>query len=447
MIKSLLKGTLILTAAGLITKVIGFLYKIYLSNILEARMLGIYQLTFPVFGICFTLFGAGIQTAISQIIAANSRNVNKMRKILIHSTVLSLFTACILSATVYLYSDSIAIHILGEPECAPMLRLLVFAFPLCATAVCINGCYYGLKKATVPALTQLIEQIARVMFVYIAISLIPVADRNITCMIAVTGIAIGEGVSMLYSLIMILRMFYKLQHNNTHDSYTDNHSDADNTSVIRNLLRIALPLTGNKLVIAVLHSIETIMIPVMLKLHGMSADEALSVYGVLTGMALPFVLFPSTITNSLAVLLLPTVSEASQNSDKRLKRVSGLCITGSLILGIASTAIFLIFGADIGALVFHNPSIGLFIRILAFLCPFIFVSTTLSSIINGLGKTHITFFITIIGLAIRILITVKYVPANGISGYLISLLVSEVAVTILSLHYYKKTVKQVSTNS
>ena len=159
---------------------------------------------------------------------------------------------------------------------------------------------------------------------------------------------------------------------------------------------------------------------------------------VLTGMAMPFVMFPSTITNSLAVLLLPVISEANENSDVRLLKMSRICIAGSLVLGILSIVIFLTIGADIGVYVFHNKSIGLFIKILAFLCPFLFVSTTLASIINGLGKTCVTFFITATGLSTRILLTIKTVPESGISGYLISLLVSEVIITIMSMHYYKK---------
>ena len=68
---ALIKGTLILTAAGLITRLIGFVYRIYLSNALGSEQLGIYQLIFPVYGICHTLYASGIQTAISKLVAEN----------------------------------------------------------------------------------------------------------------------------------------------------------------------------------------------------------------------------------------------------------------------------------------------------------------------------------------------------------------------------------------
>ena len=60
----LLKGTIILTGAGIITRVIGFVYRIFLAGTLGETNLGIYQLIFPVYSICFTLYASGIQTAV-----------------------------------------------------------------------------------------------------------------------------------------------------------------------------------------------------------------------------------------------------------------------------------------------------------------------------------------------------------------------------------------------
>ena len=65
----LLKGTLILSGAGILTRILGFIYRIFLSGTLGEVNLGIYQLIFPVYSLCFTLYGAGIQTAISQMIS------------------------------------------------------------------------------------------------------------------------------------------------------------------------------------------------------------------------------------------------------------------------------------------------------------------------------------------------------------------------------------------
>lgn len=429
---------MILTITGLVTRIIGFIYKIYLSNVLGANMLGIYQLIFPVFGVCFTIFGAGIQTAISQVTASDNNNPHFIRKVLIKALTMSIAASIILAISIFFSADFIAIRLLGEAKCAEPLKILVFSFPFCAIAACINGCYYGMKKAGVPAISQLIEQIARVTFVYIAAIFIAGNDIILMCLIAVAGIAVGEGISMIYNVIQIYIFFKKNAGPDTEISELDLESTNKKVLHINStLLRLTAPLTGNRLVIALLHSIETILIPVMLRKHGMSPENALCVYGVLTGMAMPLIMFPSTITSSLSVLLLPAISEVSKEP-ARVKRISGICVFCSLALGIVSTILFVLFGGTLGSLVFNEESVGLFVEILAFLCPFLFTATTLTSIINGLGYTHYTFIITIIGLSIRILMTIKLVPSEGISGYLISLLVSQLAVTIMSWYSYKK---------
>ena len=65
----LLKGTLILTIAGFVTRLIGFVYRIFLAGELGEVNLGIYQLVFPVYSICFTIYAAGLQTGVSQMIS------------------------------------------------------------------------------------------------------------------------------------------------------------------------------------------------------------------------------------------------------------------------------------------------------------------------------------------------------------------------------------------
>lgn len=72
---------------------------------------------------------------------------------------------------------------------------------------------------------------------------------------------------------------------------------------------MALPLTLNRLLLSVLAAIEVVLIPQCLRMYGLSPSEALSLYGVFTGMALPCILFPSTVTSSASVILMPSVAE------------------------------------------------------------------------------------------------------------------------------------------
>ena len=135
----------------------------------------------------------------------------------------------------------------------------------------------------------------------------------------------------------------------------------------------------------------------------MTVKESLSIYGVLTGMALPCILFPSAITNSVSTMLLPTVAEIQASKHRMglknlVKKVTYSCI----FLGSICCVFFITFGRWFGRTLFHSPLAGNFIFLLSFMCPFLYPNNTLLSVINGIGKTTLSFFINTLSLGIRI---------------------------------------------
>jgi len=152
-------------------------------------------------------------------------------------------------------------------------------------------------------------------------------------------------------------------------------------------------------------------------------------------MSIPFIMFPTALINALAVLLLPTISEAQAvNNNTLIGKTTAISIKYSLIIGIISTGIFVFFGRDLGTAVFHNKSAGDYLVILAWLCPFFYLTTTLGSIINGLGKAHVTFINSIIATICKIIFIIILIPTRGINGYLISLLIGQLIVTGLDTY-------------
>lgn len=422
----LIKGTLILTLAGILTRFIGFFYKIFLSNAMGAEKLGLYQLIFPIYGICFTIYASGIQTAISKQTAEEigRGRPDLANKILKKGLLLSCTTALILAVLLFLCSDWVAGRILLEPATAPSLRILCLLFPFCGMTACINGYYYGLKRAMVPAVTQVVEQIIRVAFVYFFAFRSPAADITVTCELAIYGMLAGELASNLYNLISL---FFTKRHLPIRPTYK---------GIIKSdsLLKITIPLTSNRLCLSLLHSFETILIPSMLKQFGLSSTAALSLFGILNGMSIPFLLFPSAITNALSVLLLPEISEANaKNHQKQISRSISMSIKFSLLLGIISTGVFAFFGKALGTTVFSEPLAGTYLMSLSWLCPFLYLTTTLGSILNGLGKAHIVFLNSMISSGLRVAMILFLIPSKGIFGYFLALLVSELLVTALDL--------------
>lgn len=418
---ALLAGTLLLTSTGLITRVLGFFYRIFLSRTIGAEGLGIYSMIHPVFGICFGLCAGSIQTAISQCVAANIR---KGRSIFRTGLIISVSTSFVLAWLIYQFRDFLASSILMEPRCAPLLVYIAISVPCAAIHACINGYYYGMQKTRVPAFAQVIEQTIRIGAVFLIADIMMEGGIEITVQLAAMGHLIGEIASSLYTIVAF--------------QFFPPKAEASEKSAFSEaapiLMAMALPLMGNRLVLNILASAEAIWIPGSLTQSGLNSSQAFSIYGVLTGMALPFILFPSTIFNSLAVLLLPTVAEAqSAGNEARIANTISTSLRYCLYVGILCIGVFTIFGNDLGVSVFKDENAGTFIQTLAWLCPFLYLATTMGSILNGLGKTSTTFIQNVIALLVRLAFVLFGIPKFGIMAYLIGMLTSELLLAFMHI--------------
>ena len=414
----LIMGTLILTATGFISRIIGFFYRIYLSRLFGEEGMGIYQLLSPVLSLSFSLTAAGYQTAISKLVAertATDRS-NSFQPIFAGLSI-SLPLSLICNGIIYFYADFIAGSLLGEPRTAVMLKVLSFSIPLSAVHSCINGYFYGIKKAGIPAASQLVEQIVRVACVYLFSGYCFSIGREPAISVAVLGLTVGELFSMLVSVASI----YLCLHHVPIPLHISQHR-----SVYKPLLQMALPLTANRIVLNFLQSIESVSIPAKLRLYGYDNATALSVYGVLTGMAMPLIFFPNALTGSVSVMLLPIISESYALGDMKAVRSAAIrTIKYCGLMGIACMLGFLFLGRWLGVFLFDSALAGQFITTLGFICPFLYLDMTLSSILQGLGMAGHIFVMNVLSLMIRLGFVFWAVPIYGITGYLWGILASQ----------------------
>lgn len=432
-----LTGTLILTLAGFCSRFIGFFYRAFLSQSFGEEGMGIYQLLAPVMALSFSLTAAGIQTAISKFTASETTTHDYKASLHVLSSGFLLSMPLSIGCTWFIFHHAawIAARFLQEPRCAPLLQVFALSIPFCSIHSLINGYFYGVKRASIPALTQILEQLARVGSVFLICHLLSLRGQTPSIGCAVAGLAIGECVSTVVSLAAA---FLRFRHLQAEMPLRRIPSQALSKHMVRQIFFLAAPLTLSRLTVNLLQSIEAVAIPSRLIQHGFSQSQALSVYGVLTGMALPLVLFPSALVNSACVLLLPVISEADetgrQDTIERVVKRAAFCCT---LFGSFCTACFLLFGRYAGVLLFHSPMAGSFIITLSFICPLLYLSGVFSSILHGLGKTGITFFFQVAALLIRLMFVFLLIPAIGIQGYLYGLLCSQLVITILHLFAVK----------
>ena len=421
----LFTGTIILTATGLASRVIGFLYKIFLTHTIGAVGLGIYQLVFPIFTVCLALCVGGLQTAISKYTVdyGDSRPfINGLCICIIASFLCTFF--------IYQSAPFLAVHIIREADCTPLLRIISFSLPFACVHACFNGYYYGKKKTAIPAVSQFLEQIVRVLSVYLFYQICIEQKTALTPALAMWGNLCGEIAAVLFCISTF--SFQKMQ---------------ISASVMKKLLRFSSPLSGSRVILHLFSSAESILIPGALLSYGLTHTDALSVFGTLTGMALPVISLPTVLTGSVSVLLLPVISEAAVHGDmQRIRHAIFLTVKSCTFLGFGCTLIYLLFGRLFGQLLFHSTLAGAFIVSLGFLCPFLFLTHTLSSILHGLNLTRYTFLLNLLSCGLRLCTIVLLVPHFGLYVYLWSMLFSQllqaVSYLILLLRKARSTVCQ-----
>ena len=433
---NIIKGTLILTITGVITRLIGFVYRIFLSRVFGEERMGIYQLIFPIYTLGFSLSCAGIETAISRTVAQKKATgkLTQAKTVLFTGCLISLSLSMIFVFMIHKESTYIAVQLLNEPRCQSLLVILSYALPFSSIHSCIYGYFLGLRETKTPALSQIIEQAVRVGSVLFLYQLNALSSSSPDITIAVAGIVFGELASSLFCYFSYRRQHFKTKNIRSFSNIIASAKD---------LLYLSVSLTGNRVLLNLLSSIEAISIPSRLQLFGYNVSQALSIYGVLTGMALPCILFPSALTNSIAQMTLPTVAEIQVSSGKSflysfVKKITLFCF----FLGIICCILFIVTGSFIGTFIFHSNMTGDFLITLAWMCPFLYTNNNLISIINGLGKTMYSFIFNSLGFTIRIASIYLLIPIYGIRGYLTGLLISHTIIFLLCIFYlylvYKK---------
>lgn len=419
-------GTLILTVTGLISRVIGFFYRIYLSRLFGEEGMGIYQLLSPVLALSFSLTAAGYQTAISKFVAERTaRKGENVYQPMLAGLSISLPLSLLCNGLVFCLADYIGVELLLEERTVSMLRILSFSIPLSAVHSCINGYFYGMKKTVTPAVAQLTEQLTRVVCVYAVSAYASAHGMTPTINVAVLGLTVGEFASMLVTILSVYRCYAK-------EPPTGNHTYL--LPLYADILRLSLPLTANRIILNLLQSVESVSIPARLKFYGYDTSTALSVYGVLTGMAMPLIFFPNALTGSVAVLLLPIISENYAAGDmSAVKKATLRTVKYCGAMGAACMVVFCVCGRFLGAFLFDSALAGHFITTLGFICPFIYLNVTLSSILQGLGMAGRIFLMNSFCLVIRLVFVFLVVPRYGITGYLWGLLISQLVLCLLYL--------------
>ena len=430
--KSIITGALMLTAAGLVTRVLGFVYRIYMSNTIGAEGMGLYQLIMPAYSLAWSIACSGFTTTISKIVAQENaaQEYGNMGRALKQALAITGIIAGVLTCAFFFGADAIGLMIFHDTRTVMPIRILSAAIPFMTAGSCIRGYFLGLRETTEPALGQVLEQCVRMGVIYAIAPLFVPRGLEYACAAAVVGIVAGECIAFFFSSFSYVS--FKRKH---HLVKPPTKSSAHMLTL---LVSMALPLTANRITGSFLSMWENTLIPQKLREFGMTQTEAISAYGRITGMALPLIFFPSALLTALAVTLVPAISEAiAADNHARIRATAAKSILFTNIIGFCATALFLVLPDELGQVIYRQD-LGSLLFFLGILCPFWYVNIPLGGILNGLGKQRFIFRNSLLSSAVNIGFVYFFVPRYGIAAFLAGWFLSLLGVTLVSLREIKK---------
>ena len=427
--KRILTGALILTLAGVATRLLGFVYRIYMSNIMGAEGMGLYQLIMPIYALAWSISCAGFNTTVSKLTASERAQgqYGNMSRMLRQSVAITTVLGLGLTGLLYFGAVPLATYFFNDMRTVMPLRILAFAFPFMAAGTCMRGYFIGLQEAKVPAINQVLEQLVRMAVVYLLAARFVPRGLEYAAAVAVVAIVAEEIFSCVFVFIAYARHRRGI-------ATLKNKQSLTSRQILTLIMCMALPLTGNRVAGSLLSAWENVLIPSSLQMFGLSPTEAMSEFGRITGMAMPLIFFPTAVLTALSVTIVPAVSEAVTKKD-----LGGVAVIASksllfaAVIGMGAASLFLFFAHELGLAIYNQP-IGLMLKLLGVMCPFIYMQIVISGVLNGLGCQMFIFRNSLLSSAISIGFIYVFVPQFGLVGYIFGWLISLLVVIALGLH-------------
>ena len=428
--KTLVLGALTLTAANIITRLIGFAYRIFMAGAIGAEGMGLYQLIMPIYSLAWAISCSGITTTLSRLVAAEQAKgeYGNMGRLLRQSLIITTAISGFLTLVLFFAADFIGTDVMNDGRIGLALRILSGAMVFMAAGSCIRGYFLGMQKAVIPAASQVLEQVARMTVILMLAGAFIPRGLEYAAAAAVIGIVAGEALSFAFVYFAYRRHRRKLPLKSPKLS---------RGQALVSILAISAPLTLNRISSSFLSTVENVLIPQRLQLWGYSAQEAMAVFGRITGMAMPLIFFPSAILTALSVSLVPSISEGlAVGAAGRVNSAISKSIVFTSVLAFGAGLIFVVFPYEIGMLV-YNQDLSQILLVLGLMCPFWYLNITFQGVLNGLGQQVFIFRNSLLASLINIAFVYFLVPRYGAAAFMGGWFVGLIIITFFDVRRIK----------
>lgn len=407
-----IKNALILTVSSLALRFLGIIFKVWLAKIIGAEGIGLYQLIFSVYVLAATFASSGISTAVTRLTAEETEPLCKKSavKILLCAGELTLAVSAVTVVLLFFGADFIAARIIKDVRAAAALKILPLSLPFMGLSSCIRGYFIARRKITPNALSQLLEQAARIIITLLLVKKYASHGIGACCTAVIFGDCAAEIISFSVLLLVCRIDTARLKVGMV---------SGKRRGTLKRILHIAVPITSGRYLNSLLRTAENLLVPKNIAKYPFGGSGALSQFGMIKGMALPILFFPSTLLNAVSTLLIPEISEAEARSRHGLVRTAAENIIKlTSITAFIFAAIFFAGGEKIGLLIYNSREVGELLKLLSPIVPLMYLDSISDGILKGLDQQGFTFRTAVSDSVIRIILILLILPIFGLRGFI-----------------------------
>lgn len=329
--KRLLINTLTLAATSFLMRTVGVAFNVYLTGRLGAAGIGLFSLVTDVYAMALTFSFGGSPLASTRLTVEDSGKSRSGR--MDNAAVLALRADGRVhdARRVWFGAELIAKLWLGDIRTASSLRILALSLPAASVGCAFSGYFTARRTVLKYAAVQIFEQAIKIAVSVLMLRFWAAKGAEYAC----DAVALGITISQISSLLCAFLLYKSTKHQKPKEKTPGG---------LRALLRIALPDAAGSCARSVLLTIEHLLIPVGFRKSGQSAGGAMTLYGVIHGMALPVILYPAAIMTALASMLVPEFAECAARSNRnRIDSMAARAIKITVLFSMGTAGIMFIF--------------------------------------------------------------------------------------------------------
>ena len=415
--RRLVYNTALLTLSSLLMSGIGMAFQVWLAARIGAAGLGLYQLTLSVANLGATFAISGIRFATTRLVAEElgrdkpSGIQAAMRRCLAYAAFFGVAALLIL----YFLAEPLACLAIRDARTIFSLQLAAFSMPCIALCSAMSGYFTACGRVWKPTAVHLLEQLSGVLLVAWALDRVGVGDIERSC----SAVTFGRLAADLLSLLL-MSLVYRIDRRH--------HFEAEPNAgrLTGRMLRLAIPLAVSAYARSALSTLQHLLVPRGLRASGFSADRALSGYGVLQGMVLPVLFFPSCLLGSLAELIVPELTEAQMRGDRpAIRHLVQRLLRASLGYSLLVSLFLFLCARPLAFYLYQSSQAGEFLRLLAPLVPVMYTDMTVDGCLKGLGEQLWSMGVNIAEALLGLLLVWQLLPRYALAGWIAILYITE----------------------